>query len=125
MEGQMGFFDTAGASEGGEPSLPHADDFPPQDKLAMEKEVTGMYLSGHPMASYSTLYRTGAYARIDEIFLSAEREIEKYQDDQRVTLLAIITGVKKKITKSNASMAFVTLEAVSYTHLDVYKRQEF
>ena len=54
------FFDTAGASEGGEPSLPHADDFPPQDKLAMEKEVTGMYLSGHPMASYSTLYRTGA-----------------------------------------------------------------
>ena len=62
------------------------------------------------MASYSTLYRTGAYARIDEIFLSAEREIEKYQDDQRVTLLAIITGVKKKITKSNASMAFVTLE---------------
>ena len=57
-----------------------------------------------------SLYRTGAYARIDEIFLSAEREIEKYQDDQRVTLLAIITGVKKKITKSNASMAFVTLE---------------
>lgn len=110
VEGQMGFFDTAGASEGGEPSLPHADDFPPQDKLAMEKEVTGMYLSGHPMASYSALYRTGAYARIDEIFLSAEREIEKYQDDQRVTLLAIVTGVKKKITKSNASMAFVTLE---------------
>ncbi|MFR0838953.1 MAG: DNA polymerase III subunit alpha, partial [Neglectibacter timonensis] len=33
VEGQMGFFDTAGASEGGEPSLPHADDFPPQDKL--------------------------------------------------------------------------------------------
>lgn len=110
VEGQMGFFDTPGAEEGGEPALQKAEDFSAGDKLAMEKEVTGMYLSGHPMAAYSSLYQTGEYARMDAIFQSLEEESPKYRDGQKVTLLAIVTGVRKKVTKAGGTMAFVTLE---------------
>lgn len=110
VEGQMGFFDSPESSESGEPELTKMADFTDAEKLSMEKEVTGMYLSGHPMAAYSGMYRTGMFARIDEVFRSAEGESDRYRDDQRVRLLALVAGLKKKITKSNATMAFATLE---------------
>ena len=71
VEGQMGFFDAPGSAQGGEPPLDKTEDFSAADKLNMEKEVTGMYLSGHPMAAYAGLYQEGGYARIDEILQSA------------------------------------------------------
>ena len=51
VEGQMGFFDTPGSSQAGEPPLDKAEDFSAVDKLNMEKEVTGMY-----PVSYTHLY---------------------------------------------------------------------
>lgn len=111
VEGQMGFFDAPGSAQGGEPPLDKTEDFSAADKLNMEKEVTGMYLSGHPMAAYAGLYQEGGYARIDEILQSAgERETGRYQDGQWVTLLGMVVGVRKKATKNNAQMAFVSLE---------------
>ena len=111
VEGQMGFFDAPGSAQGGEPPLEKTEDFSAADKLNMEKEVTGMYLSGHPMAAYAGLYQKGGYARMDEILQSAgERETGRYQDGQWVTLLGMVVGVRKKATKNNAQMAFVSLE---------------
>lgn len=111
VEGQMGFFDAPGSAKGGEPPLEKTEDFSAADKLNMEKEVTGMYLSGHPMAAYAGLYQEGGYARMDEILQSAgERETGRYQDGQWVTLLGMVVGVRKKATKNNAQMAFVSLE---------------
>ncbi len=113
LEGQMGFFDSPQASASGDPPLDPAEDFSHGDKLAMEKEVTGMYLSGHPMAEYAGLYASGAYARLDEVQKSAQGEegaSPVYQDGQRVKVLGIVTGVRKKATRSGAVMAFVTLE---------------
>lgn len=111
VEGQMGFFDAPGSAQGGEPPLEKTEDFSAADKLNMEKEVTGMYLSGHPMAAYAGLYQERGYARMDEILQSAgERETGRYQDGQWVTLLGMVVGVRKKATKNNAQMAFVSLE---------------
>lgn len=110
IEGQLGFFDSPAMEQSGDMPLPSAEEFSPADRLAMEKEVTGMYLSGHPMAAYAPLYRSGAYARIDEIFQSAEGELEKYRDEQRVSVLAMVTGAKRKTTKTGSNMAFLTLE---------------
>ena len=111
VEGQMGFFDAPGSAQGGEPPLEKTEDFSAADKLNMEKEVTGMYLSGHPMAAYAGFYQEGGYARMDEILQSAgERETGRYQDGQWVTLLGMVVGVRKKATKNNAQMAFVSLE---------------
>ena len=111
VEGQLGFFDSPQSGEAGEPSLQKAEDFSTADKLSMEKEVTGMYLSGHPMAAYVGLYQTGGYARMDEILQSAgDQEAGRYQDGQWVTVLGMVVGVRKKATKNNTQMAFVSLE---------------
>ncbi len=111
VEGQLGFFDSPQSGEAGEPSLQKAEDFSSADKLSMEKEVTGMYLSGHPMAAYAGLYQTGGYARMDEILQSAgDQEAGRYQDGQWVTVLGMVVGVRKKATKNNTQMAFVSLE---------------
>ena len=111
VEGQLGFFDSPQSGEAGEPSLQKAEDFSTADKLSMEKEVTGMYLSGHPMAAYAGLYQTGGYARMDEILQSAgDQEVGRYQDGQWVTVLGMVVGVRKKATKNNTQMAFVSLE---------------
>ncbi len=111
VEGQMGFFDAPGSEEGGEVPLEKAEDFSQADKLAMEKEVTGMYLSGHPMSAYAGMYQEGGFARMDEILQSAgEDSPGRYQDGQWVSVLGLITAVRKKVTRNNAQMAFVTLE---------------
>jgi DNA polymerase-3 subunit alpha len=109
IEGQIGFFDTAIDSSSQERPLVKVEDFSHEEKLAMEKEVTGMYLSGHPMAAYSTWYEKGKCARIDEILQSGE-EGGNYKDGEIVSVLGLVVSVKKKMTKKNDSMAFVTLE---------------
>lgn len=112
LEGQVGFFDLAGTENAGnqEPEMIHAEEFPHREQLSMEKEVTGLYLSGHPMAQYKDVYRSGAVARLDEIHKSAQGESTRYQDQQRVRILGIILSIKKKVTKSNATMAFAEAE---------------
>lgn len=51
--------------------MPKAEEFPKTELLSMEKEVTGMYLSGHPMSPYAEVYNAGIAARFDEIARSA------------------------------------------------------
>ncbi len=110
LEGQIGFFDTGGGMGSGDPELAHVEEFSAADLLAREKEVTGMYLSGHPMMDYTEQYRSGAYARTDEIAESAREGTGPYRDGQRVRVLALITELRDKYTKSGGRMAFLTLE---------------
>ena len=110
LEGQLGFFDDP-VQAGGEARMIRAEEFAPADLLAMEKEVTGMYLTGHPLGAYSAWYSSGAAAKIGEIRDSAGEEAGGlYRDGQRVTLLAMVTEIRWKNTKAGARMAFVTLE---------------
>ena len=54
IDGQLGFFDmSATFGEDTGPALPAVDEFPAVEKLRMEKESTGLYLSGHPMMEYT------------------------------------------------------------------------
>lgn len=109
LEGQLGLFDTPGiqATDNG-PEMPAVDEFPMNELLAMEKEVTGMYLSGHPMAAYATMGDKLHCARVGDIMQAQENGL--YTDGAIVTLLCIITSVRLKTTKSNSTMAFVQLE---------------
>lgn len=77
------------------------------DKLAMEKEVTGMYLSGHPMAEYLPAYGQLHAAKTGELL---DEDTGRYHDGDHVTLLGILTKVRLKVTKNNSTMAFVTVE---------------
>ena len=112
IEGQIGFFDFGDVVQQDSYQMPRAEEFPQAELLTMEKEVTGMYLSGHPMAPYAEVYRRDLVARMDEIAQSAAGESDKYADEQYVDVLAIVSEVKKKATKSGANMAFVTLEDI-------------
>jgi DNA polymerase III subunit alpha len=110
VDGQMGFFDQSVQSSEEEFVIAPMPDFNMTDRLAMEKEVTGMYLSGHPMAEYLDLYDRIHASKTGEILDDAREQEGRFHDGDTVTLLGIISGVKMKVTKSNSTMAFVTLE---------------
>lgn len=112
VEGQIGFGDLSSGSAA-EPTeskssfaYPPAEEFSPEMLLKYEKEVAGMYLSGHPMAQYRELSKALKCAQIGDI----TAEESRYKDNDRVLLLGLITSAKKKITKSDATMAFLNFE---------------
>lgn len=108
VDGQLGFFDSLTTRSAEEEFVigPMAD-LSMADKLAMEKEVTGMYLSGHPMAEYLPVYEQLHAAKIGELL---DEDADRYHDGDHVTLLGILTKVRLKVTKNNSTMAFVTIE---------------
>ncbi len=112
VEGQIGFGDLSSGSAA-EPTeskssfaYPPVEEFSPEMLLKYEKEVAGMYLSGHPMAQYRELSKALKCAQIGDI----AAEESRYKDNDRVLLLGLITSAKKKITKSDATMAFLNFE---------------
>lgn len=110
VDGQMGFFDNPAVAEEQEYSVPDMPDLSTADKLAMEKEVTGMYLSGHPMAEYIDQYDKIYASRTGDILDDVREEGGRFHDGDRVTLLGILSSVRMKVTKSNSTMAFLILE---------------
>ncbi len=110
VAGQIGFFDSVAKGDEEEYAVANMPDLTLTDKLAMEKEVTGMYLSGHPMAEYINQYDAIHASRIGDILDDVREQEGRFHDGDNVTLLGIIVGVKLKVTKSNSTMAFVTIE---------------
>ena len=110
VEGQIGFFDIAEKAGREEFRIGEMPEFNLTDKLDMEKEVTGMYLSSHPMAAYADRYAEFRTVRIGDILEEAKEGNGELRDGASVTVLGIITKVRLKVTKSNSTMAFVTLE---------------
>ncbi len=108
MSGQLSLFGMLGEEDNRGPDVPQADELPADEKLMREKEVIGFYVSGHPMAGYETLAQSLGCAKIFDL-----TEGEGYSDNEKLTILGMIASVKKKVTKSNAEMAFVTLEDTS------------
>lgn len=110
VEGQLGFFDSPDADGFSEPVFAQVPELPYAELLAMEKETTGLYLSGHPLAPYAAFYQTGRLARIDRILSAAEEGESEYTDGTAVTVLCMVTAVRTKVTKSKATMAYLTAE---------------
>lgn len=113
IDGQLGLFDLMGEeAQSSEPKLRYHDEFPLYELLSMEKETTGLYLSGHPMSEYTETAEKLRCAKISALTAS-EEESAVYKDGERVKTMGIITSVKKKVTKSDTTMAFVELEDIS------------
>lgn len=109
MYGQVGFFDIS-EEFGDEFELPKVEEFSKSELLQMEKEMTGLYLSGHPMDKLEDYVEKSGCARTYEL-LEAGKSGAKYKDGANVTLCGIITHITIKQTRANkADMAFVTLE---------------
>lgn len=115
VDGQLGFGDLTSdfSSSYEQPkasfTYPPAEEFSPELLLKYEKEVAGMYLSGHPMAQYRETANALKCTPIGDII----SEDSTYKDNERVLLLGLIGSVKKKITKSDATMAFLSFEDTS------------
>ena len=112
VDGQIGFGDLSGDSddfESAETSFiyPDLEEFPQELLLKYEKDVSGMYLSGHPMSKFRNLSEKLGCARVSDI---TDSEAGAYKDNDRVKILGLLTSVKKKITKNDSTMAFLTLE---------------
>ena len=115
LEGQ---FDLFGGGEGEESfgqvevALPDIPEFDRHKLMAMEKETTGLYLSGHPMDEYREAARRARAVPMGSILADFAKESgpKTYRDEQRLTLAGIVAAYKTKTTKNNALMAYVTLE---------------
>ncbi len=118
IEGQIGFFDLPQSPGDSAFSMAPMPDYSPAERLAMEKEVTGIYISGHPMLAYLPMYEKLRAARTGDILDDVRNHMGKYQDGESVTLLGIFTSVRVKVTKKNIPMAFAVLEDL-YGSIDV------
>ena len=110
MEGQVGFFDEAEASGETPLTVPELPELPYNELLKMEKEVTGMYLTGHPLTPYQGHYKPLRADRLDRILTALEEGSGPYADGTSVRLLCLVGAVRLQTTKSNARMAYLQLE---------------
>lgn len=85
------------------PRMPEASK---ADLMMMEKETTGMYISGHPMDDYRAMLRGSHVVPIGSLM----GEDSPYQDDQIVSVAGIVQSIKMKTTRSGSMMAYVALE---------------
>lgn len=110
LDGQLSFFDINGGNETNEPKIERMADFSAAEKLSMEKEMAGMFLSGHPVAEYDKYASSVRADKIGDLLEYDGSKNAKYKDGDKVRVVAIVTDVKQKTTKNNDVMAFVTIE---------------
>ncbi|MDU6783291.1 DNA polymerase III subunit alpha [uncultured Peptoniphilus sp.] len=101
--GQFSLFENTNVSE----DLPLLRDFRQKDKLDMEKEVIGMYISGHPLDPYREIIEKSTNINTNQIFEKYRENLLKYS---KVKVGGILKSKKTMITKNNKMMAFAALE---------------
>ena len=112
MAGQLSFFDIVSeeAKKEFEIRMPDLEEFDKETILAFEKEVLGIYLSGHPLEGYRDIMEKMATARTADFQQDEETGFPKVIDGQKAILGGMITDKTIKYTKNNKVMAFFTLE---------------
>ena len=104
--GQTDLFGTMSGGSDKPFKMPQAEEMPEKERLAFEKEITGLYLSGHPMRDYENYAASVRTMPLSALKGESAEEI----DGKKITAVAMVTDVKKKQTKSGAVLGFVTVE---------------
>lgn len=113
MAGQMSLFDMVAPEEKKqfEIRLPDCGEFSREEMLAMEKEVLGIYVSGHPLQEYEAKWRKNITKTTGDFVLDEESGTARgITDDEKAMIGGIITAKNVKYTKQNKAMAFLTVE---------------
>ena len=112
MAGQMTLFDLASdeAKADFEVRLPDVGEYPKETYLGFEKEVMGIYISGHPLEEYEEKWKKSITRVTADFLLDEETGQSKVQDGEIATVGGLITDKSIKYTKQNQTMAFLTLE---------------
>ncbi|OLR62854.1 DNA polymerase III subunit alpha [Anaerostipes sp. 992a] len=112
MAGQMSLLDFLSDEDkkSFEITYPDVEDYSNEQKLAMEKEVLGIYASGHPLDEYQEVLGKNVTASTTDFLIDEETGHAKAKDQVPYILGGIVAGKTVKLTKNNQNMAFITLE---------------
>lgn len=110
LEGQMSLFDMVEQEQVYQKEeLPNIEEYSIKEKLSFEKEMLGIYVSGHPLAEYETILKRKTNCTSKD-FIIEEQQNAKIFDGQRVNVGGMIIRKAIKHTRANNTMAFLTLE---------------
>jgi DNA polymerase-3 subunit alpha len=117
IEGQMSLFDFASEEqkEDLKITMPKVDEFDKEMLLAFEKELMGVYVSGHPLDDYISLLQKNVTAQANKFLIDEETGEVSVKDDSEVIVGGMITGITNKYTKQGKAMAFITIEDLTGT----------
>ena len=112
ISGQMSLFDFFSEEEKKEYEMQYPDvgEYDDAQKLALEKEVLGIYVSGHPLQKYMDSLEKQTTAKSTDFEPDEESGRAVVRDGQHYVVGGLISNVTAKLTKNNQNMAFVTLE---------------
>jgi len=118
MSGTQGDCSLVSSQQGGTtPSfsgieLPDVPEFSKSELMRMEREVTGLYLSGHPMDEFRGAVKRAGAVSIGDILadFSGEEGNVRFKDNQKITVAGVVESVKTKATKNNSLMAYIELD---------------
>ena len=112
MTGQMSLFDLMGEEDKREYEiqLPKVGEYDKEQLLAFEKEVLGIYVSGHPLEKYEALWKHVITNVTSDFALDEETGHSKVMDGNRAVIGGILTDKRVKYTKTNKTMAYLTVE---------------
>ena len=112
MAGQLSLFDIVEEEEkeGLALKLPDVGEYPKEMKLAFEKEVLGIYVSGHPLEEYEAAWRKKISNTTADFAYDEETQGVRVKDGAKAVIGGLIAGKTIKYTKDNKIMAFLTIE---------------
>lgn len=112
MAGQLSLLDIVGEEEKKDYviQLPPVEEYEKEALLAFEKEVLGIYISGHPLEQYTQMLARNATAVTTDFLPDEDTGLPRLADGSKVTVGGMITNRTIKYTKTNQVMAFITVE---------------
>lgn len=112
FEGQLSLFDIAGEEEKKEFEVvfPDVGEYAKEELLAFEKDILGIYISGHPLDDYEALWRKNITATAADFIVDEETEEAVVKDGIKAVIGGLVTGKTVKTTRTGQLMAFITLE---------------
>ena len=117
LAGQMSLFDLVSDDVKKEYQIHYPDvgEYSKEELLGYEKEVLGIYLSGHPMEEYMAKWKKNVTASAGDFLLDEETGETKAKDNEKVIVGGMIAEKTIKYTKNNQAMAFITIEDITGT----------
>lgn len=112
--GQLDLFGMDGGEAAADASIPVPDvkPFTRQELMAMERETTGLYLSGHPMDDYREAAKRAGAVQIGAVIadFASESGPQRFSDNQYVSLAGIVADSRTRTTRNNSLMSYIKLE---------------
>ena len=106
--GQLDMFGTFGGAHETAPHFKNSEDFTLEERLGFEKEMSGLYFSGHPLERYREVFKR---LHCDDLnTLKNSFENGENIEGKAVNLIAVVASIKKKVTKRDEIMAFCEIE---------------